>query len=699
MKKKIMVILIIGALVASGLYLFQRAEELPPPFLGTVENVGDLGLSEAEIGVLAAEAAQRFSFGYSAPDLYIMELEWVATDWLDNNLPGFRLITTRGHFGRPPLVVTHGFLNGKVYALPEEFNTLMRDAGLAILSSTQALGVADAYVKASELPPVIVLESAENIPQQIENVPPDIATQIQPPSTRQTGDGFAVELYTWSEVNGVLRRWTLTVRSNGEVSAQKELVASFVGDRELNTRYLPENSEGQELTLSSLGFQAAEENKLVTRTGRVWFNIRWRPDDFPGATRAERENRANVVVEMVESGLMNADRYLFDVFLFSDDGLTDPSFDSDNTVDVYLSGAINWGPANDAGTFHQVVVVGGRNEQVIYIQEDLVTWLANNFNIKYEDFPGENKTFAIATLHEFFHVIQVGYGGLQSAIYGRMWSTEGMARAIQAIVYPTFEFYLPQNPNQRTLYIRDIVDQYFTDPSQFLTLLSYCAALYWYYLGTQGVDIRTICEAAERENARTDQDLIDTIDSLLRARGKSFEEGFFDYAKANIKEFPPPSLVLPGERYPFDRDDQEYPFGDAYYGDLHIWDFTNLNLRDTPILSYPESRLWVVARSIIYLRISTANMLIYPPPGVGEFESPWNFRLKIDGDAGNVRAQLLWVEVQVEPLQLVVREERELSLNTWEGITSRLGHDDYLLAVANHGGGTEWFTITLEYVG
>lgn len=77
----------------------------------------------------------------------------------------------------------------------------------------------------------VFIEQAEEIPHQKGDLkdPIDYAKQIQPPSLEKVDDHSLVTLYTWTENDGLLAKWTATVEGEKVTFLRGEVVDVAVG--------------------------------------------------------------------------------------------------------------------------------------------------------------------------------------------------------------------------------------------------------------------------------------------------------------------------------------------------------------------------------------------------------------------------------------------------------------------------------------
>jgi hypothetical protein len=185
-------------------------------------------------------ASIRASFDARYPVMkdteYPLLLDTKQAGWLDRHLPGARLVQAYAKFRMPPETGTFISWGGRVYEMPGDFSAFAQDSGIRVTSDSDALLLADLYIKVweprggYERPLAIVLNRSGDIPQRWTPVPPAIAQRISAPVVTPENGGYQLHLFTWSEVNGVTREWTMHLSRNGTVEAENSLLGRNIGD-------------------------------------------------------------------------------------------------------------------------------------------------------------------------------------------------------------------------------------------------------------------------------------------------------------------------------------------------------------------------------------------------------------------------------------------------------------------------------------
>lgn len=206
---------------------------LPPPS-PSPPPPGTLQGSSSPKNAIRAYLDERFPSQQGTD--YFISYEVREAQWLDRHSPDAQLIQAFATFRIPPEMVTLVIWNGQVFGMPDDFNRFMRDSGARVTGVEDALDAADLYCKGFEprgspsARPAFVLSGADDIPQRWGKVPGDLAGRIQPPSVLPEAGGYSLHLFTWSEVNGIVREWNMTVSDDGNVTAGNRILGEFIGD-------------------------------------------------------------------------------------------------------------------------------------------------------------------------------------------------------------------------------------------------------------------------------------------------------------------------------------------------------------------------------------------------------------------------------------------------------------------------------------
>ena len=167
---------------------------------------------------------------------YPLLLDTKQAAWLDLHLPDARLVQAYAKFMMPPATGTFIARKDRVYEMPEDFNAFAADSGVQITTDSDALLLADLYIKVWEprgafgRPLASVLNGSGDIPQRWTPVPQAVAEKISPPSVILEDEEYHVHLFTWSEVNGMTREWTMVLSRNGTVEAENSFLGQYIGD-------------------------------------------------------------------------------------------------------------------------------------------------------------------------------------------------------------------------------------------------------------------------------------------------------------------------------------------------------------------------------------------------------------------------------------------------------------------------------------
>jgi len=500
---------------------------------------------------------------------YSISYDLKDAEWLEENVPDARLVQAYARFMQPHVTESFIFLNGKTYVMPDDFNEFVSDAHLQIINEEDALGIAGVYVKAWEpsgsggIPAAIILQSANDIPHQINPISQDIIKKVTNPVIKRVDNIFVTELYTWCKTGGWVREWHISIGPQGIVTAENKVIGEYVGDCIVRGAVKDRISKSYGEYLITQEMQPLSiHTRDVIIDGQTRFVIHWRDEDFTAASDSD----ANTVVNWVESAARTSWTTEIDNWDFDEP--------PDQIIDIYIwnnsipDGA--WGPARDAiikqnvhGPFHWYKGLIF-HEQYIYMTNDLVAWLAGK-RIYYP--PTKEDIYTNVFSHEFLHAIQKGYKVLDTTD----WIIEGTARFEQTAIMPDAEFWwnsnleeLPGGPynqdtNHQSMYIYDSL-RYIVDPDETLYSKEYSACIYWKYIYEHqgGIDaIKDVFEQIKKDKPGSDFDK--QISSINTALGTT-DMYFVDFSRANFLEFSP---------NPFARDDDYYEHSECYYVDVN----------------------------------------------------------------------------------------------------------------------------------
>lgn len=110
----------------------------------------------------------------------------------------------------------------EAYALPKEFNQVIKNEKIQITSDKDALEIALKYIKTTgDLEAVIVSAATE-----IENLKRPggyfLKDVIKPPVVNSLPDGRAIKLYSWKKMDQRIEAWDLVVHPDGTITLQSQ---------------------------------------------------------------------------------------------------------------------------------------------------------------------------------------------------------------------------------------------------------------------------------------------------------------------------------------------------------------------------------------------------------------------------------------------------------------------------------------------
>jgi len=131
---------------------------------------------------------------------------------------------------RPRLIVVGQ--DGETFKMPDEFNLLVRRARLSVSSQADALDIAATYVTlTAPFGKLVVVSGLEMIPGLSRNPPlTPLQTAVSAPVVVQQIQHYAVQLFTWRELGGILEEWTIKVSENGTIETKKSEIATKIGE-------------------------------------------------------------------------------------------------------------------------------------------------------------------------------------------------------------------------------------------------------------------------------------------------------------------------------------------------------------------------------------------------------------------------------------------------------------------------------------
>jgi hypothetical protein len=209
---------------------FVQEETGVPPIAGTSPAPG------VDVYRPAIRAAFDARYPVTKDTVYPLLIEPGRAGWLDLHLPDAVLLKASAKFMMPPATGTFLAWKGGVYEMPGDFNAFAADSGIQVTNASDALLLADLFIKGWEprsaygRPLAMVLNGSADIPRHWATVPPAVAGSITPPSIVPEDGAYRLHLFTWSEVNGMTREWTMVVFRNGTVEAGNTLLGKNIGD-------------------------------------------------------------------------------------------------------------------------------------------------------------------------------------------------------------------------------------------------------------------------------------------------------------------------------------------------------------------------------------------------------------------------------------------------------------------------------------
>jgi hypothetical protein len=118
----------------------------------------------------------------------------------------------------------------------DDFHQLILHLHLRIESKAEALQVAEQYVRipGSRYPQywekTRILTSSGEIPlNPNETLPEKLHTLIQPPRVEEKDDGFFIQLFTWSELGGELKRFDFQLSKEDKIAVNEKLLSDGLG--------------------------------------------------------------------------------------------------------------------------------------------------------------------------------------------------------------------------------------------------------------------------------------------------------------------------------------------------------------------------------------------------------------------------------------------------------------------------------------
>jgi hypothetical protein len=118
----------------------------------------------------------------------------------------------------------------------DDFQQLVSRNRLVLQSTADAFQLAEQYVRifGSRYPQywekIKILTSAGEIPlEPDESLPEKLNASIQPPLVEERDDGFAIQLFSWTELGGELKRFDFQISKEGNIAVKETLVGDGLG--------------------------------------------------------------------------------------------------------------------------------------------------------------------------------------------------------------------------------------------------------------------------------------------------------------------------------------------------------------------------------------------------------------------------------------------------------------------------------------
>ena len=131
--------------------------------------------------------------------------------------------------------------SGHVYALPKEFNDMVKEEDLRVTKEDIALDLIKVYLLSEEndlivwgisdcRDKIMILENANDIPYKGKNKDPTTYSEIKPPNITQKNGYYSVQLYTWEKVSGSVTKRDFTISNDGQLVEEKEQIDGGIGE-------------------------------------------------------------------------------------------------------------------------------------------------------------------------------------------------------------------------------------------------------------------------------------------------------------------------------------------------------------------------------------------------------------------------------------------------------------------------------------
>ena len=497
---------------------------------------------------------------------YPVDIDVKQVDWLEAHVPDATLVQVYAKFVMPPQTGTFVVWKNKIYVMPDDFDTFLKDAKIRVSNDEDALGLAEFYANAWEpsgkegFPAAEILQSEDDIPQKTNSNGHVTKHTITPPKIHKKDNSYIAQFDSWCVKGGWLRRWDLSIDSQGTVKGGNVLLEKYVGNFD-NEGAIPERTALPETTAAA--DVVFDRNIDIDGDGTPEFIIHWRPEDFVNS-----DDSVNTVVNWVDAAARASWQSII-----TTDGFTRPL---DKTLEIYIwNDTAPWGKAPEAPDYGAYCSWPDSNgDQYIYILDhQVIEWVPSGVF-----YTTEQDAYTATTAHEFFHTVEYAYERWTVDD----WIDEGAARFIPTHVLPApGEFWqnsilagrsggpVFQDAGHRSKYIYQVSDGYIGNEQNPLEGMSYSAAPYWRYIYEHNGGISKISQIfGQISSDNPGGSFSSQVASINTVLGTT-DIAFADFARANYLEFSP---------YPFARDNEFYQFSDRYYADMSrstlTWDPT-----------------------------------------------------------------------------------------------------------------------------
>lgn len=126
--------------------------------------------------------------------------------------------------------------NRVAFIIPPDFTTMVQKQHIKIDDKDKAINLASLYLYFLDNT-TIILENASDIPWKQRPTyavdPLNYSTIIKPPNIFLDYDVYSINIYTWHK-NGDVIKWSFEIKKDGQLSVEKNKIASKVGDYSLS---------------------------------------------------------------------------------------------------------------------------------------------------------------------------------------------------------------------------------------------------------------------------------------------------------------------------------------------------------------------------------------------------------------------------------------------------------------------------------